>query len=496
MRKAAFLIAVLLLNFLLCQSQGKKELLLSGQIRKLNGSTQSTADIDRIVTTLMKEANVPGFCISILNDDRVVYTQAYGLRDKEKMAPMDTATILYGASFSKAVISYIAMQLSQEGILDLDKQVWAYLSKPLPLYPNFNDLTDDDRWKLITLRDCLRHTTGFPNWRWLNPKGNNALEIFFDPGARYAYSGEGIVLLQLAMEEATGKKLEQLASERVFGPMGMKNSSYVWHDQYESDLAFGYDSSGHFVKLKRRTAANGAGSLETTIADYSRFIEAVMQGKGLNDSMFRQMISPQIAIKTKHQFPSLNTDTLEYPYQSIHLSYGLGWGLFECPYGKAFFKEGHDDGWSHFNVNFPDKKISIILMSNSSLAESIFKELLERIIGDVYTPWDWENYQPFHPAPEAIVETAPTTPNTNLSEYSGIYAADSVQASISLDNGVLYIEMAKGGLTKTPMNMDRPDFFSLKMAAIQFQFLRSPDGKIEKMIIQGGNEQHEFRKVK
>jgi hypothetical protein len=135
-------------------------------------------------------------------------------------------------------------------------------------------------------------------------------------------------------------------------------------------------------------------------------------------------------------------------------------------------------------------------MSNSSLAESIFKELLERIIGDVYTPWDWENYQPFHPAPEAIVETAPTTPNTNLSEYSGIYAADSVQASISLDNGVLYIEMAKGGLTKTPMNMDRPDFFSLKMAAIQFQFLRSPDGKIEKMIIQGGNEQHEFRKVK
>ena len=56
------------------------------------------------------------------------------------------------------------------------------------------------------------------------------------------------------------------------------------------------------------------------------------------------MFSAQIAIYTKHQFPSLNNDTTS-ANKKIQLSYGLGWGLFNSPCGKAFFKEGHDDGW-------------------------------------------------------------------------------------------------------------------------------------------------------
>jgi CubicO group peptidase (beta-lactamase class C family) len=459
----------------------------SNQIIRLDGSTLSFIDIDKTVNQLMSVAEVTGLCLTVINDNKIAYTKTYGYKNKEKNELIDTATVFYGASLSKAVFAYIAMQLVQEGVLDLDKPIWSYLNKPLPLYESYNNLMDDERWKQITVRHCLCHATGFPNWRWLNPKGNNKLEIFFTPGDRYAYSGEGLVLLQLAIEEATGKKLEQLAQERVFKPLGMTRTSYVWQPAFENNYAFGYDANGDVLKKKKRTSANAAGSLETTIADYSRFIEAVMQGKGLNEKTKLEMLSPQIAIKTKHQFPSLNTDTLEDTYKNIDLSYGLGWGLFKCPYGTAFFKEGHDDGWVHYNVNFPDKKISIIMMSNSSNGESIFKEALEKIIGDIYTPCDWENYTPYKP----VIKAA----DTALSQYAGVYAADTVKAVVTMEGGQLKVEMEKGGLPKSNLYMEKTDLFFLKMAAIQFQFMRNAAGNIAKMIIIGGNEQHEFKKV-
>jgi hypothetical protein len=120
-----------------------------------------------------------------------------------------------------------------------------------------------------------------------------------------------------------------------------------------------------------------------------------MQKKGLNERMLKMMLTPQIRINSKQQFPTISDDTTTENHP-IDLSYGLGWGLLKCPYGKAFFKEGHDDGWEHYNINFIDKGISIILLTNSSNGESIFKELMERIIGNTCTPWKWERYTPYN----------------------------------------------------------------------------------------------------
>ena len=106
------------------------------------------------------------------------------------------------------------------------------------------------------------------------------------------------------------------------------------------------------------------------------------------------MIRPQIAIHSKYQFPTITDETTTQNDQ-IGLSYGLGWGLLKCAYGRAFFKEGHDDAWRNYNINFIDKGISIIIMTNSANGESIFKELLEKLIGDNCTPWEWERYTPY-----------------------------------------------------------------------------------------------------
>ena len=74
---------------------------------------------------------------------------------------------------------------------------------------------------------------------------------------------------------------------------------------------------------------------------------------------------------------------------------GLGWGTFESPYGHVYSKEGHDDGWQNHSGIFQDRKKAILLISNSSNADKIFKELLEKMLGDKATPWQWENYVPY-----------------------------------------------------------------------------------------------------
>ena len=92
------------------------------------------------------------------------------------------------------------------------------------------DLKDDPRYRRITARMLLGHTTGFPNWRAF--EDDHRLHIHFEPGTRFAYSGEGINLLQLVVETITKKDLEELMQERVFRPLGMTRTSMVWKSAF------------------------------------------------------------------------------------------------------------------------------------------------------------------------------------------------------------------------------------------------------------------------
>jgi CubicO group peptidase (beta-lactamase class C family) len=75
------------------------------------------------------------------------------------------------------------------------------------------------------------------------------------------------------------------------------------------------------------------------------------------------------------------------------LSYGLGWGLYWSPYGEAFFKEGHDEGWRHYVVCFDKPKTGILIMTNSSNGEDLYSGLLENLIRDTFTPLEWEGFK-------------------------------------------------------------------------------------------------------
>jgi CubicO group peptidase (beta-lactamase class C family) len=382
------------------------------QILRPDGKILTTAFIDAGVKKLMDTAGVTGLCLGIIVDNKPAYIQSYGYKNKAANQLNDTTTCFCAASLSKPLFAYIVMQLVEKGTIDLDKPLFTYLPKPLPEYENYKDLSGDNRWKLITARHCLDHTTGFPNWRQLNPRNNQKLEIFFTPGERYAYSGEGISLLQFVIETITNRNLEDLAQENIFKPFNMTRTSYVWQTSFENNFAVGHNYSGNILPIDKRSSANAAGSMVTTIADYTRFIAAVMRGERLTEKSKQEMLSPQIGIFTKRQFPSLNQDTTSLN-RKIQLSYGLGWGLFKSSYGWSFFKEGHNDGYEHYCVNFPDKRTSFIVMTNSSNGESIFKELVETITG-VTIPWKWEGFTPYNASFKL--------PDSTLAMYAGTYS--------------------------------------------------------------------------
>jgi len=392
------LCALLLLSFGIgCHREVKEfkpsAVAIRGSIKRLDGTTLTPEQIAGTVERLMSAGKVTGLALAILNDGNIVYLNGFGTREVGLETPVTVNSVMSAASFTKAMFAHAVMQLVDEGVLDLDKPIHEYLPKPLPHFSRYADLARDERWKQFTARMLLSHTTGLPNWRWFNP--DKKLDIKFEPGTKYSYSGEGIDLLQFVVEQITGQSAADLMSERVFTRFGMPRSGMIWKPEFKDDLAVGHDENGKPLGHKRWKVTSAAGSADSDIAGMAAFMQSVLKGDGLSAKAREAMLSPQIRIRSRHQFPTPSNEITERD-DPIKLSYGLGWGLFQSPYGKAFFKEGHDDGWEHYMVAFDDSKTAIILMTNSSNGESIFTELLSTLIGDNHSPCEWSRYVPYN----------------------------------------------------------------------------------------------------
>ena len=364
----------------------------SRPVARLDGSRLSAHEVDRIAADLMQRAHVPGLALAVLNRSEIVYLKAFGLRNVERKEPLTVNTVMYAASLTKAAFAYMVMQLVDEKIIDLDKPVNEYLSRPLPEFPKYADLRSDARYKKITVRMLLSHTSGLPNARSLN--GDGKLDIKFEPGTSYSYSGEGSNLLGFVVEQITGRTVGELMRRRIFERFEMSRTSMTWEPRFASDYADGYDAQGQPVPHTRMPQAWASGSMDTTVTDYARFLRGLLKGDGLTQRAREQMLSPQIRILSNPQVPMLDPKTTPGK-DDIRLSYGLGWGLFQSPAGKAFFKEGRDAGTENHVVCFDERKTCLLALTNSSNGRALFKELVESVLADHSTPWAWEDYIPF-----------------------------------------------------------------------------------------------------
>jgi CubicO group peptidase (beta-lactamase class C family) len=359
----------------------------SPALRRLDGSRLTSAQVDAAAARLMKQADVPGLALALIDRGRPVYVKAYGFRNVADAKPLQTDTILYGASLTKLAFASMVMQLVDEHRLDLDKPIAELLPKPLPDYPKYAELSADPRWTKITPRMLLDHTAGFPNFRFINPDGK--LDFKFDPGTRYAYSGEGINLLQFVLETGLGLDVGKEMQKRVFDRYGMTRTSMTWRDDFAGNAADGYAEDGKAEGHHARGSVRAAGSMDTTIADYVAFLAAFVRGEGLSPAARKEMVRPQVAITAAHQFPTLES-AVDPTLRDVHLASALGSVVFRGPQGPAFYKGGHDDFTDNLAICVEARQRCIVLLSNSVHAEKIYPQLVKDVWGDSGLPWRWE----------------------------------------------------------------------------------------------------------
>jgi CubicO group peptidase (beta-lactamase class C family) len=239
------------------------------------------AALDRLVTQAMAGTGARGLAVAIVENGSVRLTRAYGVRNAAG-DPLTADTIMYGASLTKAAFAFMTLQLLDEGRLDLDQPLAALVPRPLAdysgaddrrAYGNWGDLPDDPRLSLITARNALTHSTGFANFAFLEPDGK--LKIHFEPGSRYGYSGEGIMLLQFAIERGLGLSVRDEMDRRVFAPLGMTRTSLVWRDDFAGNLADGFATDGSVEAHDERSRPRAAGSMDTTWGDWRRQLSLV-----------------------------------------------------------------------------------------------------------------------------------------------------------------------------------------------------------------------------
>lgn len=351
-------------------------------------SIPSSVDLDAKIERLMAREEVKGLAIAVIEGDAILHLRAYGARNVEQALPLEADTVMYGASLTKAAFGYMVLQLVDEGKLDLDRTIGSYLPKPLHEYPWWRSLQDDPQWRALTPRILLSHTSGLNNLRYFEP--DQDLTFHFSPGSSYAYSGEGINILQTVLEEGLGLDVKDEMRARLFDPFAMPNTSLQWRDDFADNLADGYAMDGSFEPHDERSHVSASGSMDTTIADQARFWRAVLRGERLSRRMRTEWVRPQHRINSEQKFPTIPFhETVTERGGPIELAAGLGLITWQGPSGRSFSKGGHNDWTGNLVICQETEARCLVMLANSVRAEIIFPDIVDYVLGKTGYPWWW-----------------------------------------------------------------------------------------------------------
>ena len=345
-------------------------------LKKPNQAT--IAVLEKRIPQLLNEATIPGLSLALIRDGKTYWLHGFGVRDEKTGLPVKDDTIFEAASLSKPVFAYGVLKLVDQGKLDLDVPLSKYLPQPY--------IEGDPRIDKITARIVLSHRTGFPNWR-----GSGPLKIYFTPGERFSYSGEGFVYLQKVVEAITGKPLNEYMNEAVFTPLGMASSSYVWRPEYDARTATGHDFSGQPTDKNKPKNANVAYTLHTTAADYALFLEALINGRGLKPSTLREMERPQVAVD-----PECANCTDRAPKElSKNLFFGLGVAIQQTKDGESLWHGGDNGTFKCYMLAYPKQKTGVVMFANGENGLAITEEVVRLALGGEQPAFVWsknDNY--------------------------------------------------------------------------------------------------------
>ena len=354
------------------------------------------------LAALLDVTAVPGFAVGVMRDGRLIWERYQGVMEAGTKRPVHAQTLFPAASLGKPVFAYAALRLAEQGRLDLDRPLKAYVPDHAPA---------DPRGDKITARHVLSHSSGLRNWR---NAADQLLVPEFDPGTRFQYSGEGFYYLQRAVEQIAGCAIQAFMEEAVFQRLEMSSSSYAWRPDTDERLWLGHNRGvvsrgsrdfalrlfAYAEKQRKPMSAfthedlvnaigalqpappplpnffptNVAASLMTTLQDYARFVGRILApGRApgeLSAAMRGQMLAP--AVRINHA-----------------LAWGLGWGI-ETMSGSEYLWHWGDNGtFKNFVLAHLPSRSAIIVFTNAAQGMRLAEGIVNEASSSEHLAFDW-----------------------------------------------------------------------------------------------------------
>lgn len=321
----------------------------------------------------VKEFGTPGAAVAVIEDGRVILARGFGFADAARGVPVGPETLFNIGSTSKSVAAWGAMRLVEEGSLDLDAPVDSRLTR-WHLPPSRFAATG------VTLRRLLSHTAGLSvsGYRGWGPddivpfieqslsgqtNGAGALELVAEPGTAMSYSGGGYTLMQLLVEEASGKPFAEYMRDQVLRPLGMNDSSFSLTPSVLGRSSLAYDELGEETPTPRFVEVAAAGMYAT-----------------INDMACYALAS--IGSEAGAAVASAATlDLMTSPAPATNGERGLGYSI--QPAGSGFpdgvERVGHDGGnrgWQAFFWVGRGTKDGLVVLTNGSMGWNVSNQIV------------------------------------------------------------------------------------------------------------------------
>ena len=338
----------------------------------------------------MKHYKVPGFSAAFVYQEALAWAKGFGVVEAGSEKPVTDETIFQAASISKPCTAMVALHLVEAGLLDLDADANDFLrSWKIPKSKYTQASPDGDRPK-VTLRGLLSHTAGmnifgYPGYpvgselptlqQILNgkpPATSKSVRVAQAPGTAFKYSGGGYLVVQLMIEDVTGRPLADLAQEIIFDKLGMTSSTFDTKlpQAYLPRAAAAHRKTGEPVPGKWHTyPEQAAGSLWSTPSDLSRLIIEVQKSLKnesnlvLSEEMTRQMLIPKIGMG------------------------GVGFNIVIKDGMTRFGHPGWNEGFHNIIIGCPETRQGIVWMTNGENGRRLGHEV-SRGLAEIVR-WSW-----------------------------------------------------------------------------------------------------------